>query len=163
MNAKRPADSRTILSQVMQPSDANVRGNVHGGVIMKLVDTAGAIAAIKHAGRPVVTAVMDSMTFRAPVYVGHLVTLEAEVTWVGRTSIETEVKVTAENVLTGEKTLTSTAYVVYVALDENGRPTEVPRLILETEAEKRRWAEAEERRQRRLAQRERESSSAVQS
>lgn len=163
MKAKRPADSRTILSQVMQPSDANVRGNVHGGVIMKLVDTAGAIAAIKHAGRPVVTAVMDSMTFRAPVYVGHLVTLEAEVTWVGRTSIETEVKVTAENVLTGEKTLTSTAYVVYVALDENGRPTEVPRLILETEAEKRRWAEAEERRRRRLEQRERERSAAVRS
>ena len=163
MKAKRPADSRTILSQVMQPSDANVRGNVHGGVIMKLVDTAGAIAAIKHAGRQVVTAVMDSMTFRAPVYVGHLVTLEAEVTWVGRTSIETEVKVTAENVLTGEKTLTSTAYVVYVALDENGRPTEVPRLILETEAEKRRWAEAEERRRRRLEQRRRENSAAVRS
>jgi acyl-CoA hydrolase len=90
------------------------------------------------------------MTFHSPVHVGDLVALSASLNWVGRSSIEVGVRVIAENPLTGEQTHTNTAYLVYIALDERGRPTEVPRLILETDEERQRWAEAEARQQRRL-------------
>ncbi|RME42341.1 MAG: acyl-CoA thioesterase [Chloroflexi bacterium] len=150
MEGKAVEESRTFMSQLMMPTDANPAGNVHGGTIMKLVDTAGGICATRHARRPVVTVVMDTMTFLQPVYVGHLVRLEAQVNWVGRTSLEVGVKVTAENVLTGDITHTSSAYLVYVALDEAGQPTPVPRLILQTDEERRRWEAAEARRERRL-------------
>jgi acyl-CoA hydrolase len=92
------------------------------------------------------------MTFHSPVQVGNLVSFYASLNWVGRSSIEVGVRVVAENVLTGEQTHTNTAYLVYVALGDDGRPTEVPRLILETDEERRRWAEAEARQQRRLEQ-----------
>ena len=134
----------------MLPHHTNPMGNVHGGEIMKLVDETGALCAIRHAQRPVVTLAIDSMTFHSPVHVGDLVALSASLNWVGRSSIEVGVRVIAENPLTGEQTHTNTAYLVYIALDENGRPTEVPRLILETEEERRRWVEAEARQQRRL-------------
>ncbi len=147
---KTPRVSRTLMSQMMMPSDANPSGNVHGGTIMKLVDTVGAIAAMRHAGKPVVTVVVDTMTFLQPVYVGHLVTLEAQVDWVGTTSLEVGVRVTAENVLDGTITHTSSAFVVYVALDEHGQPTPVPPLILETEEDRQRWEAARARRERRL-------------
>jgi uncharacterized protein (TIGR00369 family) len=150
MEGKTASESRTVVSQVMMPSDANPMGNVHGGTIMKLVDTAGAIAAMRHAGHPVVTIVVDTMTFLEPVYVGHLVTLESQVNWVGHTSLEVGVKVTSENILDGSVSHTSSAYVVYVALDGASRPTEVPPLIVETEEERKRWAAAEARRERRL-------------
>lgn len=150
MEGKTIAESRTVMSQLMMPSDANPTGNVHGGTIMKLVDTAGGICAMRHACRPVVTVVVDTMTFLQPVYVGHLVTLEAQVNWVGHTSLEVGVKVTAENVLDGSITHTSSAYLVYVALDQAGRPAPVPPLIVQTEEERRRWQAAEARRERRL-------------
>lgn len=150
--APRPP-ARATLSQVMLPGDANPYGNVHGGTIMKLVDTAGAIAAHRHARRRVVTIEIDSMTFLQPVHVGDLVTLEARVTAVWRTSIETLVEVTAENIVTGEVRHTSTAFVVYVALDEAGRPTPVPPLALTTPEEHALARAAEARRQRRLASR----------
>lgn len=150
MEGKRVSNSRVVIAQVMLPTDANPKGNVHGGVIMRLVDTAGAIVAAKHARRPVVTVVIDSMTFLSPIFVGDLVTLEGTLQWVGHTSMEVYVKVEAEDVRTGRKTHTSSAYAVYVALDEQGQPTPVPPLILETEEEKRRWAEAEQRRAIRL-------------
>lgn len=150
MEGKTVDESRTLMSQLMMPSDANPTGNVHGGTIMKLVDTAGGICATRHAGRPVVTVVVDTMTFMEPVYVGHLVTLEAQVNWVGHTSLEIGVKVMAEDVLDGSISHTSSAYVVYVALDEAGKPTAVPPLIVHTEEERRRMQAAEARRKRRL-------------
>ncbi len=105
---------------------------------------------MRHAGRPVVTVVVDTVTFLEPVLVGHLITLEAHVNWVGHTSMEVGVKVTAENVLEGSIAHTSSAYLVYVALDEAGKPTEVPRLKVQTEEERQRWEAAEKRRERRL-------------
>ena len=135
----------------MLPHHANPMGNIHGGVVMQLVDEAGALCAMRHAQQQVVTVAIDSMTFHSPVHVGNLVTFNASLTWIGRTSLEVEVCVTAENPLTGECTHTNTAYLVYVALGEDGRPTIVPPLILETEQERQRWAEAEIRQQHRLA------------
>ncbi len=137
----------------MGPGDANAMGHVHGGLLMKLCDEAGGIAAIKHARRPAVTVVVDSMAFHSPVHVGDLVTVSAEITWVGRTSMETRVVVTAEDVLSGEVTHTNTAYFVYVALDDGGKPTPVPAIICETEEEKDRYERAQARQNYRLQQR----------
>ena len=153
MEGRAVRESRAILTQVMGVTQANTLGNVHGGLIMKLCDEAGGMAAMKHARHPAVTVTVDSMSFLSPVHIGNLVTVTAEVTWVGRTSIETRVVVTAENVLTGQVTHTNTAYFVYVALGEDGRPTQVPPLICETEEEQARCRLAEERRQARLQQR----------
>ena len=153
MEGKRISESRVTLTQVMNVTDANVLGNVHGGLLMKLSDEAGGIAAARHACRPAVTVTVDSMTFHSPVHIGNLVTFSAEVSWVGRTSIETRVVVTAENVLTGEVTHTNSAYFVYVALGEDGFPTPVPPLICETDEERARYARGEARRARRLSER----------
>ncbi|GAB4439573.1 MAG: acyl-CoA thioesterase [Anaerolineae bacterium] len=147
MDGKRVDDSRVSVNQWMMPEHANHMGFVHGGEIMKLADETGALSAIRHAQNFVVTLAVDSMTFHSPVQVGNLLTLHAHLTWVGRTSMEARVQVIAENPLTREQTHTNTAYFVYVALDENGHPVRVPPLVVETEEEKRRWAEAEERRQ----------------
>jgi uncharacterized protein (TIGR00369 family) len=141
------------LAQVMLPEDANPRGNVHGGTLMKLADTAGGVCATRHTRKRVVTVVMDSMTFEQPVYVGDLVIVHAQVTWTGRTSIETEVCMRAENALTGEVRQISTAYLVYVAMDENGRPTPVAPLEVTTPEQRRRWQAAEERRALRMQHR----------
>ena len=141
------------LAQVMLPEDANPRGNVHGGTLMKLADTAGGVCATRHTRKRVVTVVMDSMTFEEPVYVGDLVVVHAQVTWTGRTSIETEVNIRAENTLSGAVRQISTAYFVYVAIDENGRPTAVQPLRVSTPEQRRKWAEAEERRARRMRHR----------
>ena len=153
---KTVAASRVTLSQLMQPEHANLRGDVHGGWIMKLVDEAGALAAMRHAQARVVTVAIDQMRFHEPIRIGDLVVLEAEVTYVGRTSLETRVQVSAENPVTGERTNTNTAYLVYVALDEAGQPRPVPPLVAETEAERRRLQAGRERQAYRLAQRERE-------
>ena len=153
MEGKRISESRVTLTQVMNVTDANVLGNVHGGLLMKVSDEAGGIAAARHACRPAVTVTVDSMTFHSPVHIGNLVTFSAEVSWVGRTSIETRVVVTAENVLTGEVTHTNSAYFVYVALGEDGFPTPVPPLICETDEERARYARGEARRARRLSER----------
>jgi uncharacterized protein (TIGR00369 family) len=150
MEGKRPLESQIILTQLMSPTNANTLGNVHGGLIMKLCDEAGGMAATKHARHPAVTVTVDSMNFHSPVHIGEIMTVKAEVTWVGRTSMETRVVVTAENVISGEVTHTNTAYFVYVALDDNGRPVPVPSLILETETEKARFARAAERQASRL-------------
>lgn len=145
--------SQVTLSQLMLPEHANPMGNVHGGVIMKLADEAGGLCAIRHAQRQVVTVAIDSMTFHSPVHVGDLVTLQASLNWIGHSSLEIGVRVVAENPLTGEQTHTNSAYLVYVALDEQMRPATVPALILESEAERNRWAAAELRQQRRLERR----------
>jgi acyl-CoA hydrolase len=154
LNAKPPAASRVTLTQLMGPGSANMMGNVHGGYIMKLCDEAGGMTASKHARRPVVTIAVDSMTFHSPVHLGNLVTVTGEVTWTGRTSLETRVVVTAENVLTGVVSHTNTAYFVYVALDDQGRPTPVPPILCTTEEEKARFSRASERQAYRLRQKE---------
>jgi uncharacterized protein (TIGR00369 family) len=148
--SKPVSASRISLSQLMHPEHANLLGNVHGGWIMKLVDEAGALACMRHAQRRVVTVAIDSMVFRQPIRIGDLIILNAEVSYAGRTSMEAEVHVSAENPVTSERTYTNTAYLVYVALDDEGRPTTVPPLKAETEEEKRRMEKARERQERRL-------------
>lgn len=151
----KPAQSSCVtLSQLMQPEHANLRGDVHGGWIMKLADEAGALAAMRHSQNRVVTVAIDQMMFHEPIRIGDLITLEAIVTYAGRTSMETRVQVIAENPISGERTHTNTAYLVYVALDEDGTPTAVPGLVAESDLEKRRMQEAAERQAYRLAQRE---------
>ncbi len=148
--AKCASESKVEVSQQMMPSDANPLGNVHGGHVMKLIDEAGGLAAMRHARRPVVTVAMDSITFLSPVRVGHLLTLRAAVNWVGRSSIEVGIRVEAENPVTGEITHTNSAFAVFVAMDDYDRPCAVPPLVLETDEDRRRWDEAEERQQFRL-------------
>ena len=143
--------SRVYLSQLMQPEHANHHGNVHGGWIMKLVDEAGALACMRHAQTRVVTVAVDSLVFREPIKIGDLVTFTAEVTYTGRTSMEAEVQVTAENPITGERTHTNTAYLVYVGLDDNNHPTTIPQLNLETDEDKTRYEQAKLRQQRRIS------------
>ena len=157
MEPKPPSESCVTLTQLMGPSHANTMGNVHGGIIMKLCDEAGGMAAVRHARHTAVTVTVDSMTFHSPVHIGNLMMVTAEVVWTGRTSMETRVVVRAEDVLTGEITHTNTAYFVYVALDENGRPTPIPPLLCETEEEKQRWERAAQRQAYRLQQRRQEN------
>lgn len=154
---KAIADSRFTLSALMNPQDANPFGNVHGGVIMKLVDEAGGIVAMRHAGRPVVTVAVDSMNFIHPIMVGNLVQCTGEITYVGQTSMEIRVEVVAENPYEGTRTITNTAYLVYVALDKDGRPAIVPDLAYNTPEEKHRAQMALERQQFRRAHRAKES------
>lgn len=149
---KTPGASRVNLSQLMQPEHANHHGNVHGGWIMKLVDEAGALACMRHAQTRVVTVAVDSLVFREPIKIGDVVTFTAEVTHTGRTSMEAEVQVVAENPITGERTHTNTAYLVYVALDDDNHPTAVPPLVAETEEDKNRFEQAKQRQQRRISQ-----------
>lgn len=151
LTGKTMSASRITLAMMMQPEHGNFHGNVHGGWIMKWVDEAGALACMRHAKRRVVTVAVDQMTFRQPIRIGDLVTLTAEVSFVGRTSIEAEVHVTSENPITGECTYTNTAYVVYVALDENGQPCAVPPLLVENEAEQQRLEAGKIRQAYRLA------------
>jgi uncharacterized protein (TIGR00369 family) len=159
MGSSQPAKpvhlSRITIAQLMQVEHTNNYGFVHGGWIMKLVDEAGALACMRHSQQRVVTVAVDHMAFQKPIRVGDLVILTAEVSYTGRTSMEADVQVIAENPITGVQTLTNNAFLVYVAIDEQGRPTEVPPLLLETEAEKVRWQEAQVRQQNRLAQKQR--------
>src|SRR3990172_1732514 len=150
MEGKPVGASRVVISQVMGPTEANIHGNVHGGIIMKLVDEAGGVAALRHARRPLVTVAIDSLSFLHPVRIGNLLTLHAEVTYVGRTSIETAVRVEAEDGLSGQVTHVASAFVVYVALDAAGSPAPVPALVAETDEDRRRMEEARARREARL-------------
>jgi uncharacterized protein (TIGR00369 family) len=147
---KRVVESTSVLTLYMQPEHSNSLGNVHGGWVLKLCDECGGIVAGRHARRPAVTVHVDSVSFHRPVLVGQLVSVHGSVTWVGRTSIEVELCVEAEDLLTGEVTHTNSAYFVYVALDDERRPTPVPSLILETDEERQRFAEGEARQAARL-------------
>jgi acyl-CoA hydrolase len=140
------AESAIVMSRSMQPPDANVWGNIHGGAIMRLVDEAGGAVAIRHSRRPCVTVAMDSMTFKQPVYIGDLLTIRARLTYVGRTSMEVEAQIEAETLHTGEVRHAGTSYLIYVALDDRNRPTPVPPLELATDDERDRWRAAEHRR-----------------
>jgi uncharacterized protein (TIGR00369 family) len=153
LSAKTPQASRITVAQLMQPEHANNLGNVHGGWIMKLVDEAGALACMRHCQRRVVTVFIDQMEFHQPIRIGDLVTLTAEVTYAGRTSIEAEIKVTAEDPTTGEQVHTNTAYVVYVALDDERRPTEVPPIQASNPEEQAKLDAGKKRQTERLARR----------
>jgi len=156
MNGKRVDESRVFMAQVMNPQDANPAGNVHGGVIMKLIDTAAGTVAVRHARSNVVTAAIDRLDFHQPVFIGDLLTLKASLNFAGRTSMEIGVRVEAENCMTGEVRHTSSAYLTFVALDKTGQPQEVPPLILETEGDRRRNEEAKARRAMRSLERKKE-------
>ncbi len=146
MEGKRVSDSKVVMAQMMNPQDANPAGNVHGGVIMRLIDSAAAAVAMRHARGNVVTVSIDRLDFIRPAFIGDLIVLKAGMNRVGRTSMEVGVRVEAETLTTGEVRHTSSAYLTYVALDHDGAPTEVPPLILETEEDFRRNREAELRR-----------------
>jgi uncharacterized protein (TIGR00369 family) len=154
---KTPESSRVRLHQLMLPEHGNALGNVHGGLIMKMVDEAGAIAAMRHAQRPCVTMAIDSMTFRQPVHLGELLVCDARVTFVGRTSIEVSVQVHSENPITADVTHTNSAHLVYVALGPDGRPCPVPALELESDEDRRAHAEGVLRQAERLARKKREA------
>ena len=145
MEGKRIRESTIIMAQLMNPEDANIAGNVHGGVIMKLIDNAAGCAAVHHSRSNVVTASIDRLDFHNPVFVGDLVTVKASLNFVGKTSMELGVRVEAENLITGHRHHTASAYLTFVALDSNGRPLPLSPLVLETEEDKRRNQEAKER------------------
>ncbi len=151
LTPKPSSASQITLSRQMEVTDANIAGNVHGGSIMKLVDTAAGLAAAKHCGGLAVTAAMDEMTFLEPVYLGEVVTVKASVNQAFHTSMEVGVRVEAENVASGRKVHTSSAYLVFVAIDDEGKPRPVPPLVAETEEERQRQREAGLRREARLA------------
>ncbi|MFB8775663.1 acyl-CoA thioesterase [Streptomyces broussonetiae] len=151
---KPTSASRTTLSHIMTHSDTNLLGTVHGGVIMKLVDDAAGAVAGRHSGGPAVTASMDEMAFLEPVRVGDLVHVKAQVNWVGRTSMEVGVRVLAERWNeSAPPTQVGSAYLVFAAVDADGKPRRVPPVLPETERDKRRFQEAQIRRTHRLARR----------
>lgn len=154
LSPKRVADSAVTLTQMMEVGDANIAGNVHGGVIMRLVDTAAGLAAIRHAAGLAVTVAIDEMTFLEPVQIGDLVVLKATVNDVGRTSMECGVRVEASDPVSGTVRHANSAYLVFVAVDDEGHPRPVPPLLAETDDERRRRREARLRRQARLAHKE---------
>lgn len=151
MNPKTVAESRTTMTELVLPNDANTHGNVLGGKVMHLMDLAGAVAAFRHARRPVVTVSVDSVRFLHPVKVGQVMLFEAVVTRAFRTSMEVKVEVRSEDVLTGDQRKTCSAYLTFVALDDNGRPAPVPPLQPESEEELRRYEGALARREYRLS------------
>ena len=142
--------SKSIISMQMLPVDANPMGNVHGGTILKLVDLAAAVSALRHARATVVTASIDQMDFYHPVYVGNLVSLKASVNYAGTTSMEVGVRIEAEDLKSGTITHTGSSYLTYVAIDDSGKPVDIPDVVPETPEEKRRWREGKARRTERL-------------
>ncbi|MDA2923219.1 acyl-CoA thioesterase [Acidobacteria bacterium AH-259-L09] len=150
MKGKPVSESRTTMTEVVLPNDANTHGNILGGRVMHLMDLAGAIAAFRHCRMPVVTVSVDSLRFLHPIKVGQLVLLEANVTRAFTTSMEVEAQVFSEDPLSGNRIKTSTAFLTFVALDKDGRPTPISPLIPETEEEKGRYRAALRRRRRRL-------------
>lgn len=156
MQGKKVSESTVVMAQLMTPEDANPAGNVHGGVIMRLIDNAGGAAAARHARSNVVTASIDRINFHSPVFIGDFVTMKASLNMVGKSSMEVGVRVEAENLITGEVRHTSSAYLTFVALDARGHPAPVPPLILQNEDQRRRNREAQARRQTRIEERKKE-------
>ena len=154
-----PSESQHETSELMMPEHANNMGHVFGGAILSIMDKTAAIAAFRHCRASVVTASIDRVDFREPIHLGDLVVLKASVNYAGRTSMEVGVRVEAEELLTGRRRHTNSAYLTFVAVDRNGRPIEVPELQPETDEERRRYLAAQERRRRRLEEREAEQQS----
>lgn len=150
---KSVQSSQVVMTQLVLPSHTNSMDSVFGGVIMSWIDICAAIAAQRHSNREVVTASLDDLHFIAPVRKGWVVNLRASVNYVSRTSMEVGVRVDAENPKTGDHFHTASAYLTFVALDSNGKPTPVPPLLLETDEDKRRSQVAQKRRELRLKRR----------
>jgi acyl-CoA hydrolase len=144
-------DSATEMVQVVLPNDTNIFGNILGGRVMHWIDLVGAMVALRHSRKPVVTASMERLDFHSPIRLGDLVILKACLTYVGRTSMEVQVEVFSEEPLTGSRRHTSSAHLTYVAVDASGTPIQIPPLVLNTDDEKERYQEAERRRERRNA------------
>ena len=150
MEPKPARLSRSMVSEVMMPHMANHLGNVHGGVLLGMIDRVAAVAAIRHAQRVCVTVSVDQVDFREPIHLGELVTMHAMVNYVHRTSVEVGVRVEAENLITGVKRHTNSCYLTFVCIDEAGHPTEVRPVIPETDEERGRFRAAEARRAHRI-------------
>jgi acyl-CoA hydrolase len=135
MQGKSTSESRTNMTDLVLPPDANGHGTIFGGLVMSYIDKIASITAMRHCRSQVVTASFDSMDFLAPIKVGEAISLVSHVTWTKRTSMEIFVKIQSENLITGERKLTGTSYLTFVALDEQGKPKEVPPIIPETEEE----------------------------
>jgi acyl-CoA hydrolase len=150
MNEKTVSQSRVIVSQVMLPEDANPAGNVHGGTIMKLIDNAAGVVAVRHSRSNCVTVSVDQIDFHHPAFIGDLLIIKAGLNLVGKTSMEIGARVESENLLTGETRHIASAYLTFVALSSQSKPVMVPGLIPETEKEKERNCEAKIRRKHRL-------------
>ncbi len=151
MDGRRVSDSRFELARVMLPQDANPYGSVHGGVLMKEIDIAAAVSAIRHCRRNAVTASIDRLDFLRPVRVGELVVCRASVNGVGRSSLECGVRVEAEDLFSGERHHVASAYLTFVCLDDAGQPGEVPPLLPDSPEDERRIREAGQRRAARKA------------
>lgn len=151
--SKPVANSQVVMTQLVLPSHTNALGSVFGGTIMSWIDIAAAISAQRHSNKEVVTASIDRLDFVAPVYKGWVVNLRARVNYTSKTSMEVGVRVDAENPKTGETFHTASAYTTFVALGSNGKPAEVPELLLENEEDHRRFEEAKRRREQRLKNR----------
>lgn len=146
MNAKPSRVSRTVQTSLVLPSDTNVLGTIFGGTMMSYIDEVAGIAAMKHCRQPVVTASIDSIDFLSPVKMGHSLCIEAFVASTGKTSMEVFVKIISEDLQSGERKLTATSFLTFVAVDEHGRPIAVPPVVPESEEEKELFASAAERR-----------------
>jgi acyl-CoA hydrolase len=157
-DAKTASYSRVTMSVVMQPQDANPAGIVHGGVVMKHIDDAAGVVALRHTRCNVVTASIDRLDFHNPAFIGNLLSLKASLNLVGTTSMEVGVRVETEDLRTGEIRHTASAYLTFVALDENFQPRPVPPLVLETDEDRRRNRQARDRRRVRLAEKTHEKS-----
>jgi acyl-CoA hydrolase len=155
MDGKTVKESISEYSELALPNDANPHGNVLGGKVMHLMDLAAAMAAMRHARRAVVTASVDSLQFLHPVHISELMIVRSSINRVFRTSMEIGVKMETENLMTGKRLHTCSAYLTFVALDEHGKTTPIPPVIPETEEEHRRFREAGERREYRLSLRDR--------
>ena len=154
---ERPVSASTsVLATLAEPADANPMGNVHGGHIMKLADQAAAAAAIRHAGRLCVTASIDRLDFLYPVHIGDMIELRSAVNYTHHTSMEVGVHIETENLESGERHHVASAYLIFVALDEQGKPVPIPRVIPESESEKLRYQQAELRYRQRKETREQE-------
>lgn len=152
MQPKAPSESRVEMTELVMPEHTNAIGTIFGGQVMAWIDTSAAICAFRHCRKMCVTASMDAVDFISPVRLGQIVILQANVNYTGRTSMEIGVRVTSEDPLTGNKAHTASAYLTFVAVDENGKPSEVPPLLIRTEEEKKWYKEGEERRKARLQQ-----------
>lgn len=157
MDGKKVSESSVTMAQMMIPQDANPAGNVHGGVVVKIIDEAAGVVAARHCRSNVVTASIDRMDFHYPIFVGDLLFFKASLNYIGRTSMEIGVRVEAENLLTGQVRHAASAYLTYVAIDRQGKPVPVPPLILENDEDRRRNCEAKDRRAMRLAERNKEA------
>ena len=154
MGAKTVSESRVVMTEMVLPTHTNSLETVFGGTVMSWIDIAAAISALRHAQKPVVTASIDDLHFIAPVKTGWVVNLKASVNYVSKTSMEVGVRLDAENPLRGETFHTASAYLTFVALDSQGRPTVIPEIVPESEEEKSRYEAAQLRRQLRLERRE---------